>query len=197
MQRNAEQPDLFAPRSALPDGLVYRPDFLTPDDEHALVEVVRALPLAEARYKEFTAKRRIASFGFGYDFTSNAPLPAPPLPGSLVPLRSRVAAWTGIEPDDLVQCTVAEYRPGTQLGWHRDVPVFGLVAGVSLGAPCRMRLRPYPHRTGSGVRALALDLAPRSAYAFRDAARWRWQHAISPTRALRWSITFRTMLARG
>jgi hypothetical protein len=28
---------------------------------------------------------------------------------------------------------------------------------------------------------------------FRDEARWRWQHAISPTKALRYSITFRTM----
>jgi hypothetical protein len=27
----------------------------------------------------------------------------------------------------------------------------------------------------------------------RHDARWRWQHAISPTKALRWSITFRTI----
>jgi hypothetical protein len=26
----------------------------------------------------------------------------------------------------------------------------------------------------------------------RDAARWRWQHAVSPTKELRYSITFRT-----
>jgi alkylated DNA repair dioxygenase AlkB len=64
--------------------------------------------------------------------------------------------------------------------------------GTSLGAPARMRLRPYPHRKDAGVRALVLDLAPRSAYVLRDAARWHWQHAISPTKALRHSITFRT-----
>lgn len=33
----------------------------------------------------------------------------------------------------------------------------------------------------------------RSAYAMRGAARWKWQHAISPTKELRYSITFRTL----
>jgi len=42
-------------------------------------------------------------------------------------------------------------------------------------------------------RALVLVLEPRSTYVLRDEARWRWQHAISPTKALRYSITFRTM----
>jgi len=189
------QRDLFAAREGLPRGLEYRAELLSADEERALLETVAALPIAEARYKTFTAKRRIASFGFGYDFTTNAPLPAPPLPASLAPLRARVAAWSGTPAGELVQCTVAEYRPGTQLGWHRDVPTFGVVIGVSLASSCRMRLRPYPHRKGAGVRALALDLAPRSAYVLRDDARWRWQHAISPTKELRWSITFRTMRA--
>ena len=71
------------------------------------------------------------------------------------------------------------------------MPEFELVAGVSLLGQARMRLRPYPPRPGQ--RALhTLELEPRSAYLLRDAARWRWQHAISPTKELRYSITFRT-----
>jgi alkylated DNA repair dioxygenase AlkB len=70
---------------------------------------------------------------------------------------------------------------------------FGAVAGISLGSPARMRLRPYPHVRQGNVRSLVLVLEPRSAYVLRNEARWRWQHAISPTRALRYSITFRTM----
>ncbi|MEW6271143.1 MAG: alpha-ketoglutarate-dependent dioxygenase AlkB [Thermodesulfobacteriota bacterium] len=178
----------------LPDGLVYRPGFLTPEEEQALLAQIRALPLAEARYKDFTAKRRIVSFGASYDFTTNAPLPAPPLPRFLHSLRSRLAGWSGVDAGELEQCTVAEYAPGTQLGWHRDVPTFGVVLGVSLGSPARMGLRPYPHRKHTGERSLVLVLEPRSAYVIRDEARWRWQHAISPTKALRYSITFRTML---
>lgn len=196
-----QQQDLFsaaqpgAPAAVtLPAGMLYRPEFLTPDEERALLDAIQTLPLEEARYREFTAKRRIASFGAGYDFTSNRPLPAPPLLEVLRPLRERLAALARIASDEITQCTVAEYRPGTQLGWHRDVPTFGVVLGVSLASRARMRLRPYPHRVGDDrSRTLTLDLEPRSAYVIRDDARWRWQHAISPTKALRYSITFRTM----
>jgi hypothetical protein len=38
-----------------------------------------------------------------------------------------------------------------------------------------------------------MDLEPRSAYSITGHARWGWQHAISPTKELRYSITFRTL----
>jgi alkylated DNA repair dioxygenase AlkB len=86
---------------------------------------------------------------------------------------------------------IAEYRPETPLGWHRDVPEFEEVFGVSLLGHARMRFRPWP--PASGQRAtFRIDLEPRSGYMIRDAARWQWQHAVSPTRELRYSITFRT-----
>ena len=187
------QPGLFDAPAALPVGLLYRPEFLPPEEEQALVATIQQLPLEAARYREFTAKRRILSFGYGYDFSSHGRTPAPPLPAFLEPLRARVGELAGIAPDDFRQCTIAEYAPGTQLGWHRDVPSFALVAGVSLAAPCRMRLRRFPHEKRGAKPSLALTLEPRSAYVFRDEARWRWQHAISPTKALRYSVTFRTL----
>lgn len=193
MRAAREQLGLFDGPQRLPDGFLYRPEFLSAAEEATLLVGVRTLPLAAARYRAFTAKRRILSFGAGYDFTTNALLPAPPIPPFLLPLRARVAAWAGVPAGAFVQCTVAEYAPGTQLGWHRDVPQFGMVAGVSLAGPARLRLRPWPHVKRRAERALVVELEPRSAYVFRDAARWRWQHAISPTKALRWSITFRTM----
>jgi len=58
-----------------------------------------------------------------------------------------------------------------------------------------MRFRPYPHVKRDRERTPHLELAPRSIYIMRDDARWRWQHAISPTKALRYSVTFRTMRA--
>jgi len=191
---SAAQPELFA-SSALPKGLVYQPDFLTRADEEILLAEIRKLPLQPARYKTFTAKRRIVSFGAGYDFDANRPTPAPELPSFLEELRQRASAWSGIAVSEFSQCTVAEYAPGTQLGWHRDVPTFGVVIGVSLTSPCRMRLRPYPHMKHGRAPCQAIQLEPRSIYVLRDDARWRWQHAISPTKALRYSITFRTMAA--
>jgi alkylated DNA repair dioxygenase AlkB len=197
MQAPSKQRELFDHTAGLPDGLVYQPGFLTADEEQSLVAAIRTLPLEEARYRAFTAKRRIVAFGAGYDFETNALLPAPPLPPFLEPLRRRVSEWTGIPTTDLEQCMIAEYQAGTQLGWHRDVPRFGHVVGVSLGSPARMRLRPYPHVKHGKERSLILILEPRSAYVLRDDARWRWQHAISPTQALRYSITFRTMPREG
>jgi alkylated DNA repair dioxygenase AlkB len=192
MNTSSMQHELFA-GSLLPDGFRYDADFLTHADAQLLLTQIQRLPLAAARYRAFTAKRRIVSFGVGYDFTSNQATAAPPLPPSLHPLRDRAARWAGVLTGDLVQCTIAEYTPGTQLGWHRDVPNFGVVVGISLAGSCRMRLRPYPHIKHARQPARTIVIDPRSIYLFSGDARWRWQHAISPTRALRYSITFRTM----
>jgi alkylated DNA repair dioxygenase AlkB len=147
--------------------------------------------LVEAKYKDYTAKRRAASYGFEYDFNYNTVHPAAPIPAFLDPLKAKVAEWLGVAPGDIRHALVAEYRPGTALGWHRDVPNFELVCGVSLAAAARMRFRSF----AAPKKILALELAARSAYILRGDARWRWQHSIPPTKALRYSITFRTMAA--
>jgi len=147
--------------------------------------------LVEAKYKDYTAKRRAASYGFEYDFNYNTVHPSAPIPAFLDAVKARVAAWLGVAPGDIRHALVAEYRPGTALGWHRDVPNFELVCGVSLAAAARMRFRPFQDQR----KILSLELAPRSAYIVGGEARWRWQHSIPPTRALRYSITFRTMAA--
>lgn len=151
------------------------------------------LELEEAPYRQYVAKRRIASFGFEYDFSSRAVRSAAALPDFLFPLRQKAARWAGVAPSAFAHGLVTEYRPGTQLGWHRDTPEFGLVVGVSLAGAARMRLRPWPARKGG--KAVVLDLPPRSAYLLRDEARWKWQHAISATPALRYSVTLRTLRA--
>ena len=177
-----------------PDGLLYRPRFLSSDEEGELLDAIRALPLREAEYKQWKAKRRIVSYGARYDFDRNELEPAGPVPVFLELLRRRISAETRLAEDALAYALVAEYRPGVQLGWHRDVPNFGDVVGVSLLGPARMRFRPYPP-TGRRRAMFALDLEPRSLYVLTGDARWRWQHAISPTKTLRYSITFRTLAA--
>lgn len=177
----------------LPDGFAYRPAFISPAAEADLLGEIAGLPLTEAVYRQWTAKRRIVSYGGRYDFTHHQLNPADPVPAFLLPLRAAVAGWAGLPPDDFGHATIAEYRPGTQLGWHRDVPDFEVVAGVSLSGVARMRFRPYPPDPGVARATFVLDLVPRSAYLIRDAARWRWQHAISPTKEQRYSITFRTL----
>jgi alkylated DNA repair dioxygenase AlkB len=210
------QQDFFAGESLLPRGLVHVPHFLDEAEEAGLLEVIAALELREAKH----TKRRVAAFGAEYDYDEKELLPAPAIAPFLLPLRARLAALAGIAPDELGYVLVAEYRPGTQLGWHRDVPKFDVVAGVSLFGAATMRFRRYTPRPGGGPprgedhkggplrgedhrggpprgedhkrRIFTLSLAPRSAYVLRGEARWGWQHSIAPTPSLRYSITFRT-----
>lgn len=187
------QAELFSSASALPSGFLYTEAFLSAAEELALLDVLRTLPFEEARYKQYTAKRRTMSYGSQYDFAANRLLEAPPVPAFLLPLRAKIAACAGIAPERFVHALINEYRPGVPLGWHRDVPQFELIAGVSLGGCCRMRLRPY--RPGGDNRrhdVQVLELQPRSIYVMRDEARWDWQHSIAPTKELRYSITLRT-----
>jgi alkylated DNA repair dioxygenase AlkB len=186
----AAQGALFAEDSALPSGLVHREDFLDAREEAALLDGIASIELREAQYKEYTAHRRVASFGAGYDFDANELTPAPVMAAFLLPLREKVAAWSATPAEEFGYALVSEYRPGTQLGWHRDVPHFEKVVGVSLGGHAVMRFRPFPPRKGAPV--FTLGLAPRSAYILQDEARWKWQHGIAATRELRYSITFRT-----
>jgi len=184
------QPGLFDGPAALPNGLVFQPDFIDPAEEARLLEGIAATTLREAQYKQFTARRRVASFGAGFNYDENELTPAPDIASFLLPLRERAARWAGVEPDAFGYALVAEYRPGTPLGWHRDVPQFEMVAGISVGGSARMRFRPYPPQPRATV--FDLDLPPRSAYILRDDVRWKWQHSIVATRELRYSITFRT-----
>lgn len=193
------QPDLFGgpPPEVLPPGLVYRADFLAPEEEASLLAWIRELPFEAARYKAYEARRRVVSFGGRYDFDDNRLLPAEPVPPALHPLRERVARWAGVDAEDLAHALVAEYAPGTPLGWHRDVPDFELIVGVSLAASARMRLRPWPPQPAARGELRSLELAPRSIYRIAGPARWAWQHSVAPTAALRYSITFRTRRQRG
>lgn len=192
------QAELFdaAPATNLPAGFTYEPEFLSVGEEAGLIDLVSQLPLEAARYKGYTARRRVISYGGSFDYDTNRLRPAEALIAGLWPLRDRVACWLGVAPEMLVHALVAEYRPGTPLGWHRDVPDFEEIAGVSLGSAALIRFRPYPPQAPRRADVVRHVVAPRSIYGLRGPARWAWQHSIAPTAELRWSITFRTAAAR-
>lgn len=191
------QPDLFGtPAPTLPAGMRYEPSFLSPGEEAELLRHIEALPLAPMQYQGYTALRRVVSYGGTYDFSRQRLDAAEPLPDWLDALRARTGAWAGIAPDAFTQALVAEYRPGTPLGWHRDVPDFEDVVGISLLADATMRFRPYPPREPRRADVLKLVVEPRSVYLLRGPARWEWQHSVTPPKALRYSITLRTASGR-
>jgi len=191
------QDDLFGvPMLALPPGMRYEAEFLSREEEQHWIGYAQSLPLAEMNYKGYLAKRRVVSFGGRYDYDANRLGEGPPIPGELDPLRARVAQWLGVAPEAFTQVLVAEYREGTPLGWHRDVPDFEDVVGVSLLSEAVMRFRPYPPQAPKKSDILKIAVQPRSIYLLRGPARWDWQHSVAPTAMLRYSITFRTPRAR-
>jgi alkylated DNA repair dioxygenase AlkB len=176
---------------AEPEGLIYRPDFLTEVEERQVLGVLQALELHPVTMHGQASRRLVRHFGLDYGYESLDLVPTDPLPDDLRWVRDRAACLAGLEPAALVQILVSRYPPGATIGWHRDAPMFGSrVVGVSLAAPCRMR---FQRGKGEARQVAEVTLAPRSAYVLSGAARFQWQHSIPPTRALRYSITFRTL----
>lgn len=179
--------------SELPEGFVYRSEFLGQDEEAELLDQVRQLPFEAFDYQGYTAKRRVVEYGWEYDYTSRKAAETQPLPEFLMPLRDRAATVAGVEPEAIVEAVVTEYPAGAPIGWHRDVPQFEVVIGVSLGSSCRMRLKPYK----AEGKLVSVILEPRSIYVISGAARWSFQHSIPAVEELRYSITFRTLRRKG
>jgi alkylated DNA repair dioxygenase AlkB len=179
---------------AAPEGLVYRPELLTEDEERALLDVFCELRFDAIRMHGVVAKRTARHFGLDYDYEQREALDeAEPIPGWLEPVRGKAAELAGLDRDQLVEALVQRYPESAQIGWHRDAPMFGTVVGVSLLAPARMRFR----RGSPGKwETYELTLQPRSGYVLSGEARTKWQHHVPPTKSERYSITFRTLRQR-
>ena len=196
MSFQENQADLFGAAAdaapASPEGFRYWPEVITADEGAALAGELAAAPFKPFDFHGYLANRRVVSFGLRYDYGKRRVETAAPIPAFLEPLRARIADLAGLAPDAFVTALASEYAPGAGIGWHRDKPQFGVVAGVSLLSPCVLRFR---RRDGAKwVRATA-PLAPRSAYLLTGPARHAWEHSISPGDELRYSITFRTLAA--
>jgi alkylated DNA repair protein (DNA oxidative demethylase) len=176
----------------LPDGFSYTPDFLSAHEESDLLAHITTLAFHAFQYRGYTGKRLIVEYGWHYDYSSNTASTTSALPDFLLPLRARAAEAAQLQPEQIVEAVVAQYPEGAPIGWHRDVPQFDVVIGMSLAGACRMRFRPY-RAEGKPV---SVTLEPRSLYVLRGAARWRFQHSIPAVQQLRYSITFRTLRAK-
>jgi alkylated DNA repair dioxygenase AlkB len=176
----------------LPPGLVFREDFISPDEEAELVRHARALPFAPFQFHGWEGRRETVSFGWRYDFNDARMHEAPPIPQFLWPLRSRAAGLAELDPARLEQALVIRYGVGAGIGWHRDRPVFDKVVGISLAAPCVLRFR---RRTARGFERFPLHATARSAYLLTAQIRDEWEHSIAPMQEVRYSITFRSRRA--
>ena len=180
-----------APAPKGPEGFVYRPDLITPEEEVALAAQFQSLPFKPYEFRGYLGARRTVAFGWRYADDGKAIVKVQAIPDFLLEVRAKAAAFAGLDPEALAQALVTEYPPGAPIGWHRDRPAFGQVIGVSLLAPAPLRLR--LERPEGGWDRVTQELEPRSAYLLSGAARHRWQHSIPPLKQRRYSITFRTL----
>ena len=176
------------------DGLEYREEAITAEEEAALLDRLASLDLAPFRFHGWTGNRKTQSFGWRYDFDDASFTPAEPLPPWLLPLRDKAAEMASIEPTEFIHVLLARYDPGAGIGWHKDRDVFDKVVGVSLNTPATLRFR---QRAAGGFRRAELELQPRSAYLLSGEVRSAWEHRITPGEQLRFSITFRTLSDKG
>jgi len=184
--------DLFD--TPLLPGLQMAANLVTVDEERALIAAIDACNLMPFRFQGWEGKRLTTSFGFDYDFDSQRLSRADPIPDWLLPIRSRVAAFAGVDPDTLVQALLIRYDPGAGIGWHRDRPIYEHVLGLSLGEPATMRFR--RRKPDGGFERRSVPLQPRAAYHMSAEARYDWEHSIVEMARTRWSITFRTPSSR-
>jgi alkylated DNA repair dioxygenase AlkB len=182
--------ELFAAADDLLEGFRYRPKLITPAEEDELARQLESLPFQAFDFHGHLANRRVVGFGLRYDYDRREVVEASPIPGFLMPLRQKVAAFARLPADAFVQVLINEYRPGAGIGWHRDKPHFEAVAGVSLLASCTFRLR---RKTGARWERKTVIVEPRSAYLMTGAARSEWEHSIPPVAEHRYSITLRTL----
>jgi len=83
------QIQLFAIDPELPEGFVYKPEFITHEEEQALVRAIEQLDFTEVKMRDVVAKRRVVHFGRSYEYETAALTFAPPNPEFLTPLRQR------------------------------------------------------------------------------------------------------------
>jgi DNA oxidative demethylase len=187
------QPELF-PLVDAPEGLSFEREIMTEAEEAGFIDIIKTLPYEAFRMHGVDAKRRVVRYGVHYQSGSAGMRPASDFPLSLELLRARAAVIAGVPAHLLSESLITEYMPGAGIGWHRDSPPFGIVAGISLGGNCRMR---FQRGEGPQRQTCSLALPPRSLYVMSGTAREEWQHSIPPVTEARWSITFRTLKSAG
>lgn len=185
-----QQLSLLVDKETQPAGFGLAPDFISVEEERALIGRIAELSLTPFQFGAFEGKRRVASFGWRYDYSTQKLQQASPLPAWLIPFTHRIEGFWGLPEGAAQQVLFTEYDDGVGIGWHRDKPHFDEVFGLSLAAACRFRFR---RKVDDAWQRLTFNIEPRSLYRMSGESRYLWEHSIPPVATRRYSVTFRTM----
>ncbi|HEY1009640.1 MAG TPA: hypothetical protein VGE58_05990, partial [Daejeonella sp.] len=121
-----------------PDGFSYYPDFLTELEEELLIDVARSLELRPLIFQGFEAKRKVASFGYDYNFDKRTITKGVEIPQDFDFLLNKVADWLAMPAQEFAELLVTEYPKNSVINWHRDAPPFDMIIGISLMSDCNL-----------------------------------------------------------
>jgi alkylated DNA repair dioxygenase AlkB len=188
-----EMDTLFPMEKNLVNGFTYTDRFLSPDEHKSLLDYVQTFTLHAFLFQGYEAKRKVASFGYDYNFENRKLKNGSPIPDGFIPLIGKVAAEIGIASNQFAELLVTEYPVDSVINWHRDAPPFDIIAGISLGADCIFKLRPHEKEKQGRKNVISLSIVPGSLYILQGEAREHWEHSIAPVKQKRFSITLRTL----
>jgi DNA oxidative demethylase len=89
----------------LPDDLLYVADFVSGEEEAALLAELEQLDFHEIRMRGQTAKRTVRHFGLDYDYERGQVTPTEPLSASFEWLRERTASLVGRQRRSSPRCS--------------------------------------------------------------------------------------------
>jgi hypothetical protein len=170
------QPGLFLGAA----GAALSADFIAADVEQERIAHIRALPLAPFQFGAFEGKRRVASFGWRYDYGQHLEQ-AEEIPAWLAPLSARSRASQRFPTRPSGRCC----SPNTSGRRHRLAsrkPHFSRLRTVG-----RLGLQIPFRRKAGGWERFTLEAQPRSLYMMGGDSRHVWEHSIPAVDALRYS----------
>src|SRR4051812_15743948 len=118
---------LFSLEPAFPEGFSYYPDFINTDEETTLLNKIAKVELHSMEYHGYKANRKVASFGYDYNYENNKLTKGKDIPAAFDFLLEKVAKHLSIAKSKFAELLVTEYPVGSVINWHRDVPQFDLI----------------------------------------------------------------------
>ncbi|STX52152.1 Uncharacterised protein [Legionella busanensis] len=170
-------------------GLAYFQHFISKEEEKSLIQHIQNLSWQKVSLFGQVAKRRVVHFGLDYHYESRTVKPTTPPPFFLQKTITSAANLLDKSSNHIDEILITEYPILAGINWHRDAPAFKEVIGISLLNPTIIYFRKRTNKQEQ----IKLILEPCSVYILKDEIRWEWEHRIPPVKALRYSITLRTL----
>ncbi len=131
------QLSLLEPVSALPEGFVYRPELVAPEQEVELIEYFRELDFREFEFQGYLGKRRVVSFGLHYDFAERRVRDAAEPPGAAIGWHRDRPAYGDVVGISFGSACRFRFRRRHGRGWERASLVLERRSAYLLRGPAR------------------------------------------------------------